>query len=68
MDYKFPDKNFFTVSFNQIAHDFAMLKLEHKTKEGKIETYGGFMKTYVEELDAMKCYLKGIYDDDIFIK
>lgn len=66
MNYIFPAKDFYTVPFEQMAHDFAMLKLTKQYQEGTIETYGDFFKLYVDELDTMKCYLKSIYGDDIF--
>ncbi|WP_096635870.1 hypothetical protein [Clostridium cochlearium] len=63
-----PDKSFFTVSFEQMSHDFAMLKLRSKLDNSKLETYGDLMAVYIEELDTMKCYLKSLYGEDIFTK
>lgn len=66
--YIFPPKDTFTVSFNQVAHDLAILKTKMKIDNNKVETLGDLFELYVNELDTMKCYLKGIYGDDIFTK
>lgn len=68
MDYNFPEKDFYTVPFSQLAHDFALLKVRKNLDDGKISTMGDFMKNYVDELDTFKCYLKTIYGEDIFTK
>lgn len=62
------NKDNLTVSFSQLAHDFAMLKLKSKVDNESVETYGDFLEKYLDELDAMKSYLKSVYGEDIFTK
>lgn len=62
------NKDNLTVSFSQLAHDFAILKLKSKIDKDSVETYGDFLETYIDELDTMKSYLKSVYGEDIFTK
>lgn len=51
------NKKPYDVSTEQLAHDFALLKVQKEIDNGKITTYGDMYDFYINELDTLKTFL-----------